>query len=123
MQPEFPGGEDSCESHEVDMDSVSSAKAELPDVTFVSSLFKVMGDGNRLSILYLLQQREWCVHDLAAILDTSVSNVSHQLRLLRAMRLVKSKKHGRRVVYSLDDEHVETLLRRLSSTRITCNDS
>lgn len=99
-----------CEPHEVDAESVLKARAAMPDMTYVSSVFRALGDATRSSILYLLWQREWCVHDLAAILDTSVSNVSHHLRLLRVMRLVKARRIGRRVVYTLDDEHVEELL-------------
>ncbi|HHY76586.1 MAG TPA: helix-turn-helix transcriptional regulator [Firmicutes bacterium] len=101
---------DMCETHEVDFRSAEEARASLPDTGYVAEVFRVMGDSTRLSILYLLLKREWCVHDLATILDTSVSNVSHHLRLLRTMRLVKATKVGRRVVYSLDDEHVETLM-------------
>jgi DNA-binding transcriptional ArsR family regulator len=107
-----PGTErdDLCDAHEVDARSTAEAKASLPDVEYVAGLFRAMGDGTRLSILYLLWKDRWCVHDLAAILDTSVSNVSHHLRLLRAMRLVRTKKDGRKVVYSLDDAHVESLM-------------
>ncbi len=102
--------EDLCEEHEVDSSVTAKARASLPDVERVASLFRAMGDGTRLSILYLLWKDRWCVHDLATILDASVSNVSHHLRLLRAMRLVRARKEGRKVVYSLDDEHVEALM-------------
>lgn len=102
--------EDLCEAHEVDFRSVEEAKASLPDMGYVAELFKAMGESTRLSILYLLWKGRWCVHDLATILDSSVSNVSHHLRLLRAMRLVRATKEGRKVVYSLDDDHVEALM-------------
>lgn len=102
--------EDTCDAHEVDLKSIEEAKASLPDTEYVSALFRAMGESTRLSILYLLWKNPWCVHDLATILDTSVSNVSHHLRLLRAMRLVKATKEGRKVVYSLDDDHVEALM-------------
>lgn len=110
MDATTPEQEPLCEPHDVDGTSIEKMKASIPDMTYVASLFKAMGDGTRLSILYLLWQQAWCVHDLAAILGTSVSNVSHHLRLLRAMRLVKTQREGRKVVYSLDDEHVEALL-------------
>ncbi|HHY44090.1 MAG TPA: winged helix-turn-helix transcriptional regulator [Firmicutes bacterium] len=102
--------EDLCEAHEVDFRSVEKAKESLPNMGYVAELFRAMGDSTRLAILYLLWKDPWCVHDLATILDTSVSNVSHHLRLLRTMRLVKATKEGRKVVYSLDDDHVEALM-------------
>ncbi|MEX0974941.1 MAG: metalloregulator ArsR/SmtB family transcription factor [Bacillota bacterium] len=79
-------------------------------IDYVVSLFKAMADRTRLSLLYTISQNEWCVHDLASLLGTSVSNVSHHLRLLRAMRLVKCRRDGKRALYSLDDEHVQSLL-------------
>jgi len=85
-------------------------RKDLPDTSYVASLFRVMGDTTRLGLLYLISQDEWCVHDLAATSKTSISNVSHHLRLLRAMRVVKSRRDGKRVLYSLDDEHVQSLL-------------
>lgn len=72
----------------------------------LSELFKVMGDPTRAQIVHTLAQEELCVCDLAAVLAMSVSAVSHHLRLLRNLRLVKFRKEGRMVYYSLDDEHV-----------------
>jgi ArsR family transcriptional regulator len=71
-----------------------------------------MGDPTRVRLIYALAQRELCVCDLAAVLGLSVSAVSHQLRLLRGLRLVKYRREGRLAYYSLDDEHVDTLLRQ-----------
>lgn len=99
-----------CEPHGVDDHKVELWKRGLPSMDYVVSIFKVMGDETRASILYLLSQDEWCVHDLAAVLETSVSNVSHHLRLLKAARLVKNRRDGQKVFYSLDDEHVVRLL-------------
>ncbi len=83
---------------------------KVPSMNYVVSIFKIMSDETRLSILWLLSQGEWCVHDLAEALDTSISNISHHLRLLRASRLVKSRRDGQKVYYSLDDDHVVRLL-------------
>ncbi|HHX10906.1 MAG TPA: winged helix-turn-helix transcriptional regulator [Firmicutes bacterium] len=83
---------------------------KVPNMNYVVSIFKIMSDETRLSILWLLSQGEWCVHDLAEALDTSISNISHHLRLLRASRLVKSRRDGQKVYYSLDDDHVVRLL-------------
>lgn len=77
----------------------------------LSDLFQVMSDPNRLKILYCLSQDEVCVCDLSAVLGLSVSAVSHQLRLLRALRLVRSRREGKNVYYTLDDEHVTKLMR------------
>ncbi|MFQ5881745.1 MAG: ArsR/SmtB family transcription factor [Candidatus Methylomirabilales bacterium] len=72
----------------------------------VADLFKVIGDPTRAKIVYTLTHEELCVCDLAAVLGMSVSAVSHHLRVLRNLRLVKFRKDGRMVYYSLDDEHV-----------------
>ncbi|PMB16104.1 transcriptional regulator [Fischerella thermalis CCMEE 5282] len=80
---------------------LSSEKAQR-----MAEFFSFLGDANRLRILSLLAEKEFCVSDLAATLDMSESAVSHQLRNLRAMRLVNYRKQGRRVFYRLHDNHV-----------------
>lgn len=75
-----------------------------------AEFFKVFGDATRLHILCLLSQGELCVGDIADQLDMTQSAVSHQLRVLRQNDLVKYKKEGKTVYYSLDDEHVESVL-------------
>lgn len=72
----------------------------------LAELFRTMGDTNRMRIIGLLLHHELCVHDIAHLLDMSQSAVSHQMRSLRQMRLVKSRKDGRHVYYTLDDNHV-----------------
>lgn len=72
----------------------------------LAELFRAMGDTNRMRIIGLLLHHELCVYDLAVLLDMSQSAVSHQMRALRQMRLVKSRKDGRHVYYTLDDDHV-----------------
>jgi len=79
-------------------------------LTELSDLFQLLSDPNRVKILYALSREEVCVCDLSALLGMSDSAVSHQLRLLRALRLVKSRKDGRVVYYSLADDHVTRLL-------------
>lgn len=78
--------------------------------TEIAATFKILGDPTRVKILYLLSQEELCVHDLATLLGVTESAASHHLQLLRMMRLVKGRKEGRQVYYSLDDEHVLELL-------------
>ena len=77
----------------------------------LAETFRVLGDPTRVRILQALSLSELCVCDIASLLGTSKSAVSHQLRLLRSMRVVKYRKAGRIVYYSLDDSHVGNLLR------------
>ncbi|MBW4562959.1 MAG: metalloregulator ArsR/SmtB family transcription factor [Mojavia pulchra JT2-VF2] len=72
----------------------------------MADFFSFLGDANRLRILSFLAKKELCVSDLAALLDMSESAVSHQLRNLRAMRLVRYRKQGRHVFYHLHDSHI-----------------
>ena len=81
----------------------------IQDVSGISEIFKVLADETRTKIAYLLLNRELCVHDLAAALGMSQSAVSHQLRSLREMHLVRHRKQGRKVYYQLDDEHISEL--------------
>lgn len=76
----------------------------------LSRIFKVLGDSTRVKILCALKGADLCVHDLSVLLGVSQSAISHQLRKLRDSRIVKYRKEGRTVFYSLDDEHVEKLL-------------
>ena len=76
----------------------------------LSDFFKVMGDSTRLKILITLVHGECCVNDIACIVNISQSAVSHQLKILRTSKLIKSRRKGRQVYYSLDDEHIETIL-------------
>ena len=86
---------------------------DLPDEALVQAsvaLLKGFADETRLKILCLLRNGEVCVHDIVAALSVSQSGISHQLRILRGARLVRSRKQGRHVYYRLADEHVKQLL-------------
>lgn len=76
-----------------------------------AELFKVLGDPTRLRLLFALLQEELCVCDLAEFVEASPSAVSHQLRLLRTARLVRSRREGKLIYYRLDDDHVSRLLK------------
>ncbi len=76
----------------------------------LAELFKVFGDSTRIKILYALFESELCVNDIAQILSLNQSAVSHQLRILKNAKLVKYKKSGKNIFYSLDDDHVRTIL-------------
>ena len=98
-----------CEVSVIHEDVLTRVKAKMPDeepVYEVSELFKVFGDSTRARIICALNIEEMCVCDLAALLSMSQSAISHQLRLLKVSRIVKSRKEGRVVYYSLDDVHI-----------------
>ena len=98
--------------HPVNVDGVSHLQSHLlssDKAQRMAEFFSFLGDANRLRILSLLAQQELCVCDLAATLDMSESAVSHQLRTLRAVRLVGYRKQGRNVFYHLQDSHVLNL--------------
>ena len=76
----------------------------------LAELYKVFGDSTRIKILYVLFEQEVCVCDLAQLLGSSVSAISHQLRVLKQARLVKFRRSGKTIFYSLADEHVRTIL-------------
>jgi DNA-binding transcriptional ArsR family regulator len=80
-----------------------------PDVGALAETFRVLGDPTRVRILDALATTELCVCDLATLLAVSESAVSHQLRLLRTMRIVRARREGRMVYYALDDQHVTAL--------------
>lgn len=102
-----------CTEKNLHTDSINGVKNNLPadgTLTDLAGVFKLFGDPTRIKILYCLFESELCVCDLAEILGMTVSAVSHQLRLLKAGRLVKYRKEGKSVIYSLDDEHVGLIL-------------
>lgn len=86
-------------------------RKKLLEVVGLSEIFKVLGDETRTKILYLLAHRELCVCDLASILELSLPAVSHHLRIMKALRLVKYRREGKMVYYSLDDDHILSLIR------------
>ncbi len=101
-----------CRVYAVNPEAVARARRETLDPLLVRRLaetFKVLGDQTRIRILSALAGQELCVCDLAAIMEMSSSAVSHQLRVLRDARLVKYRKEGKMVYYSLDDQHVVNL--------------
>lgn len=98
-----------CENvcvHEEEVNEVKSKMLEDELLFEVSDNFKIFGNSTRIKILYALSQKELCVCDLAAVLDMNQSAISHQLRVLRSKNLVKLRKKGKMVYYSLADENV-----------------
>ena len=101
-----------CEDHIVDREKVLQAERAMPAERILNALaetFKILSNPNRLRIIHALSRNEHCVCDLAALLRSTDSAVSHQLRILRGMRLVKYRREGKLAYYSLDDQHVRQL--------------
>lgn len=95
------------------VDNVNKVKKTIPDyntITDLSDFFKILGDSTRLQLLMALEQSELCVTDLAYLLHMTISAVSHQLKSLKTAKLVKIRKDGKSVFYSLDDDHIKKLL-------------
>lgn len=102
-----------CEEQCVHMHQVERVQTRMPDdqtLTNLADFFKVFGDMTRVKILYVLFQSEMCVCDLAEVLGMSQSAISHQLRVLKHMKLVVNRRDGKTVYYSLADGHIETIM-------------
>lgn len=103
----------SCEQVCVHSELTVKAKSEMPDdekLFDLAELYKIFGDSTRIKILYLLSEEELCVCDIAEVLGMTISAISHQLRILKNAKLVKFRKDGKNVIYSLADEHVRLIL-------------
>ena len=101
------------ESHEVHKDLLKIVNEKLPSETELydlAELFKVFGDSTRIRILFVLFEAEVCVCDLAEALGMTQSAISHQLRILKQNKLVKNRREGKSIFYSLADEHVRTII-------------
>lgn len=101
-----------CDCNVIHQDIVASVKENMPNeesLYDLAELFKVFGDTTRIKILYALFASEMCVCDIAVLLNMTQSAISHQLRVLKQARLVKYRKEGKVVYYSLDDDHVKQI--------------
>lgn len=101
-------------------DKAVSNLPEPDNISELSDFFKVMGDSTRLKILISLIQNEFCVSDLSYILDMSPSAISHQLKALKLAKLIKSRRDGRKMFYSLDDNHIKDILDDSMSHVLDC---
>ena len=106
-------GAPACDYLCVHEDAVEKVLAALPDdeqLYDLAELFRMFGDSTRIKILYVLFESELCVCDIAKLLGVSQSAVSHQLRSLKDAKLVRFRREGKTVFYSLDDDHVRSVL-------------
>ncbi len=115
IDPNSSTASQECEVNLIHEDRVKEALAEVVDNRTAAGLaeaFQALSDPTRVKLISALMATELCVCDLSAVLGMTQSAVSHQLRILRALRLVKNRKEGRIVYYSLDDEHIRDLFSR-----------
>lgn len=96
--------------HEEIVSRVREAMPEDEDLFDLAELFKIFGDSTRIKILYVLLESEMCVCDLAQLLGMTQSAISHQLQVLKKSKLVKYRRDGKTVFYSLSDAHVRTII-------------
>ncbi|MDD6189786.1 MAG: metalloregulator ArsR/SmtB family transcription factor [Clostridiales bacterium] len=104
--------DDVCEVSVIHHETVNLVRNAMPDEELVldaAELFKVFGDSTRAKIICALAVAEMCVCDIAALLNMSSSAISHQLRILKQARIVRSRRDGKIIYYSLDDEHIKLL--------------
>ena len=108
------GSKDQCECRIIHEEKIKEARHLALEEEVTDELcqtFKALGDSSRLKIMWALEHQEMCVCDLAALLGITESAVSHQLRLLRTLRLVKNRREGTILYYRLADDHVSELVR------------
>ncbi len=102
-----------CEENMVHEQTIREVEKQIPDEDLlydVAELFKVFGDSTRIRILSALLSNELCVCDICSLLNMTKSAVSHQLRILRQTKLVKNRRSGKEIYYSLDDDHVASII-------------
>ena len=107
--------EDICEINIIHQDKVDEFKKIMPEdglIYDLAELFKVFADSTRMKIIYALMEEELCVCDIAWVVGTTQSAISHQLRILKQAKLVKYRKEGKAVYYSLDDEHISEIVKK-----------
>lgn len=104
-----------CEIMTIHKDMVNKVKNSIPEDELIYDLaefFKVFADSTRMKIIYALMEGELCVCDIATVVGTTQSAISHQLRILKQSKLVKYRKDGKVVYYSLDDEHIAEIVKK-----------
>ena len=106
-------GVERCDEYCTHADIIHQVPPEMPEeekLYDLAELFKIFGDSTRIRILYVLFEAEMCVCDIAEVLGMTQSAISHQLRLLKQAKLVKNRRDGKTIYYSLADDHVRTII-------------
>ncbi len=101
-----------CDCNIIHKDIVNKVKNQMLTEEYfykLAELFKIMGDSTRMKLLFALDKSDMCVNDIANLLNMSKSSISHQLAVLRNVGIVKYRREGKEVIYSLDDEHIKEL--------------
>ncbi len=102
-----------CEQRDIHEDKIKLVAGKMPpedEMADMAELFKVFGDSTRIKILYILSESELCVCDIAELLSMTQPAISYQLKVLKQAKLVKNRREGKTVFYSLADKHVETII-------------
>jgi ArsR family transcriptional regulator len=99
-----------CQQHQNQVENAMENMPQANQIDSLSSFFKMMGDPTRIKMMYIMAEGEVCVQDLACALGVTKSAVSHQLSGLKDNRIVKSRREGKNVYYSIDDDHVSQVL-------------
>lgn len=97
------------DTEHIDFDSYELTRADLSDL---AELFKIFGDSTRIAIMFALLRHELSVGEIADKLDMNASAISHQLRILKQAKLIKSRREGKNIIYQLADDHVVTIMRQ-----------
>ncbi|NBC69441.1 ArsR/SmtB family transcription factor [Paenibacillus sacheonensis] len=101
--------DNTCDGTETDLSTVKQQMVDEHSAYELAELFKALSDPTRVKLIGALLVNELCVHDLSVLLEMGQSAISHQLRYLRNLRIVKRRKSGKTVYYSLDDSHIEQI--------------
>lgn len=102
-----------CDENHVHTDRVLAAKAHMlsdREAESLCAIFKILGDPTRIRLVWAIKDCELCVCDLAAVLGMTKSAISHQLKTMKELHIVKSRREGKNIFYSLDDQHVTDML-------------
>ena len=113
QSPPSPGTIETCAVKGIHRNRIRAVRQAMPDpvrLYDLADLFKLFGDGTRIGILWALSESEMCVCDLCALLKMKQPAVSHQLKNLKQARVVKARRDGKVIYYSLDDDHIRKLL-------------
>ena len=109
------GDAEKCDCIHVHEDIVEKVEEKMPQdeqLADLAEFFRIFGDATRIRILYVLMCSEMCVCDIATLLGMTQSAISHQLRVLKQAKLIKSRREGKNIIYSLADEHVVTIIKQ-----------